>query len=125
MLNCPGLMQQLLMSQGGEEDMASVLVALHSANADSDLGLKIEILTGLLSCFRESHRARTNFRKAGGFLYLMSVLVSMEGLLLQRDISSQVLRERMNLVQLIFTAFALSMRFEPANAKLFHQEVSH
>ena len=112
------------MSQGGEEDMASVLVTLHSSDVNSELGLKIEILSGLLSCFRESHRARTNFRKAGGFLYLMSVLVSMEGLLLQQDITNSVLRERMHLVQLIFTAFALSMRFEPANAKLFHQEVS-
>lgn len=105
--------------------MASALVALHSSDVSTSVGFKIEILAALLICFRESHRARCNFRKAGGFLYLMSVLVSMEGLLLQQNISSGVIRERMHLVQLIFTAFALSMRFEPANAKLFQQEVRH
>lgn len=115
-------MQQLLMSQGGEEDMAALLVTLHSSDVNSNIPLKIEILTSLITSFRESHRARNNFRKAGGFLYLMSVLVSMEGLLAK---NCNAIRERMHLVQLIFTSFALSMRFEPANAKLFHQEVSH
>jgi len=112
------------MSPGGEEDMSSVLVALHSSDMRTSLALKIDILAALITCFRESHRARCNFRKAGGFLYLMSVMVSMEGLLLQQSVSSAVIRERMHMVQLIFTCLALSMRFEPANAKLFHQEVS-
>lgn len=116
------------MSQGGEEDMSTILVVLHSSDCSSEgeLGLKVEILTALLSCFRESHRARTNFRKAGGFLYLMSVLVSMEGQLGSPQDSSGpniLFREKMQLIQLIFTGFALAMRFEPANAKLFHQEV--
>ncbi|CAG7725994.1 unnamed protein product [Allacma fusca] len=115
------LMQQLLMSQGGEEDMTSLLVTLHSSDVNSNIPLKIEILTSLITSFRESHRARNNFRKAGGFLYLMSVLVSMEGLL-SKNCNS--IRERMHLIQLIFASFALSMRFEPANAKLFHQEIS-
>ena len=30
---------------------------------------------------KESHRTRTVFRKVGGFVYVMSVLVSMEGCL--------------------------------------------
>jgi len=117
-------MQQLLMSQGGEEDMAAMLVLLHSSDVQSEIGLKIEILGALLSCFRESHRARCNFRKAGGFLYVMSVLVSMEGLLTKQNACTSVnMRERMHLIQLLFTSIALAMRFEPANAKLFHQEV--
>lgn len=33
----------------------------------------------LLNVLRESHRTRTVFRKVGGFVYVMSVLVSMEG----------------------------------------------
>lgn len=32
----------------------------------------------LLACLRESHRTRTVFRKVGGFVYVMSVLVSLE-----------------------------------------------
>ena len=35
----------------------------------------------LLHVLRESHRTRTVFRKVGGFVYVMSVLVSMEGCL--------------------------------------------
>ena len=35
----------------------------------------------LLNVLRESHRTRTVFRKVGGFVYVMSVLVSMEGCL--------------------------------------------
>ena len=35
----------------------------------------------LLIVLRESHRTRTVFRKVGGFVYVMSVLVSMEGCL--------------------------------------------
>lgn len=109
--------------------MSTILVVLHSSDGLSEVGIKIEILGALLSCFRESHRARTNFRKAGGFLYLMSVLVSMEGQLsFPQGINtgtntSSIVRERMQLIQLLFTCFALAMRFEPANAKLFHQEV--
>jgi hypothetical protein len=105
--------------------MSTILVVLHASDGFSEVGLKIEILGALLSCFRESHRARTNFRKAGGFLYLMSVLVSMEGQLSSAPRNNSVtMRERMHLIQLLFTCFALAMRFEPANAKLFHQEVS-
>ena len=36
-------------------------------------------LKSLLNTLRESHRTRTVFRKAGGFVYVVSVLISMEG----------------------------------------------
>ena len=39
------------------------------------------IFQSLLHVLRESHRTRTVFRKVGGFVYVMSVLVSMEGCL--------------------------------------------
>jgi len=38
-------------------------------------------LQSLLHVLKESHRTRTVFRKVGGFVYVMSVLVSMEGCL--------------------------------------------
>lgn len=78
-------------------------------------------------CLRESHRTRTVFRKVGGFVYVMSVLVSMEGCLRGEPVSpwneipvSQVL----NLLHMVFNTVTVAMRFEPANAKFFHQEVS-
>jgi len=84
-------------------------------------------LQSLLMCLRESHRTRTVFRKVGGFVYVMSVLVSMEGCLRGEPVSpwneipvSQVL----NLLHMVFNTVTVAMRFEPANAKFFHQEVS-
>jgi len=43
--------------------------------------LPVFILQSLLNVLRESHRTRNVFRKVGGFVYVMSVLVSMEGCL--------------------------------------------
>jgi len=46
------------------------------------------LLTQLvLSVLRESHRGRMIFRKVGGFVYVMSVLVSMEGALADPPVS--------------------------------------
>lgn len=39
------------------------------------------LLQSLLQVLKESHKTRTAFRKVGGFVYVMSVLVSMEGAL--------------------------------------------
>ena len=41
----------------------------------------IVVFQSLLHVLKESHRSRTVFRKVGGFVYVMSVLVSMEGTL--------------------------------------------
>jgi len=41
----------------------------------------------VLSVLRESHRSRMIFRKVGGFVYVMSVLVSMEGALADPPVS--------------------------------------
>ena len=38
-------------------------------------------LQGFLYILRESHRTRTVFRKVGGFVYIVSLLISMEGCL--------------------------------------------
>ena len=82
---------------------------------------------------RESHRARTVFRKVGGFVYVMSVLVSLEDQLGPKitkpcnDITKRSPEEEAQLLLLLYMVFftiSTAMRFEPANAKFFHQEVS-
>lgn len=40
------------------------------------------VFQALLTVLRESHRSRTVFRKVNGFVYVMSLLLSMEGCLL-------------------------------------------
>lgn len=79
-------------------------------------------------CLRESHRTRTVFRKVGGFVYVMSVLVSMEGCLRGTELVppwDQVpLSHVLGLLYTVFNTITVAMRFEPANAKFFHLEVS-
>ncbi|XP_051170147.1 WD repeat and FYVE domain-containing protein 3 [Leptopilina boulardi] len=122
-----GIVRELILTAGGDDDMATLLGVMHSA-PPSALVLKTHILKSLLACLRESHRTRTVFRKVGGFVYVMSVLVSLEGQLgineetiIQR--SSQDESQLLTLLHVVFHTISTAMRFEPANAKFFHHEI--
>ncbi|ODN04745.1 WD repeat and FYVE domain-containing protein 3, partial [Orchesella cincta] len=121
--NAFSILSVCFVSQGGEEELVHALVGLQKNTPES----VIEMLGLFLTCFRESHRARCNFRKAGGFLYLMSLVVGMEGCFAGDQVESEehatLLVHRMKTFQLVFACFCLAMRFEPANAKLFQQEI--
>lgn len=54
-----------------------------------------------------------------GFVYVTSVLVSLEGRLSQKENDSEVLY----LICLVFQTICTAMRFEPANAKVFYHEI--
>nr|CAD7262381.1 unnamed protein product [Timema shepardi] len=120
-----GIVGELILSTGGDDDMGTLLGMMHSAPA-SALTLKAHILKSLLMCLRESHRTRTVFRKVGGFVYVMSVLVSMEGCLkevLESPWDTIPREEVFSLLHIVFNTVTVAMRFEPANAKFFHQEI--
>ena len=118
-----GLVQQLILSPAGDDDMATLLALLQSAPAQ-DLAIKTDILKSLLTCLRESHRTRTMFRKVGGFVYVMSTLVSMEGCLAGEWCSATIgQQDVLRMLHLVFNTLCIAMRYEPANAKFFHLEV--
>lgn len=129
-----GIVRELVISTGGDDDMATLLGVMHSALPNA-LVLKTHILKSLLACLRESHRTRTVFRKVGGFVYVMSVLVSLEGRLGARpvennepcnEVSQQTFRDEsplLTLLHVVFHTISTAMRFEPANAKFFHHEI--
>ena len=74
-----------------------------------------------------SRRCRTVFRRVGGFVYLMSVLVGMEGSLATPAISPWSASDRLTIHALLhqtFATLATAMRYEPANAKFFYQEIA-
>uniref|UniRef100_A0A803T4Q8 WD repeat and FYVE domain containing 3 n=1 Tax=Anolis carolinensis TaxID=28377 RepID=A0A803T4Q8_ANOCA len=71
------IIQQLVLSSSGDDDMGTLLGLMHSA-PPTELQLKTDILRALLSVLKESHRTRTVFRKVGGFVYVTSLLVAME-----------------------------------------------
>ena len=125
------LVQQLILSTGGDDDMGTVLGLLQSAPA-TDLSLTMDILKSLLTCLRKSHCTRTMFRKVGALVCIMSALVSMEGCLhpnLEESASNSnwgtlAPVEIPRLLHLIFITLCVAMRYEPANAKFFQQVIS-
>ncbi|CAE1178568.1 WDFY3 [Acanthosepion pharaonis] len=121
------IVQQLVLSPGGDDDMGTLLGLMHTAPVTA-LELKTHILKSLLNVLRESHRTRTVFRKVGGFVYVMSVFVSMEGCLASPPKSpwDQVGRhEILTMLKTVFSTLTVAMRYEPANAKFFSTEVRY
>jgi hypothetical protein len=113
-----GIIKELVLTTGGDDDMAQLLTTLHAAPRTA-LQLKIDILEALRLCLKESHRTRTVFRKVNGFVYVTSVLVALEGKLCTIETNPEIL----NLLQLVFHTISTAMRFEPANAKFFYHEI--
>lgn len=119
------IVSTLLLSTAGEDDMSTLLGLMHTAQME-DLELKNAVLKSLLNTLRESHRTRTVFRKAGGFVYVVSVLISMEGSLNipAKPPWDKVKRQEIfSILKTILNTLTVSMRYEPANAKFFETEV--
>ncbi len=127
------IIRELILSNGGDDDMLFILTTMHSAPAHK-IEFKIQILKSILGCLRDSHRTRVVFRKVGGFVYVTSIFVSLDGKL--SDNSDIVMEEEgtheekiiklsslLQLLNIVFQTLATSMRFEPANAKFFSQEI--
>lgn len=126
------IIRELILSNSGDDDMLFILTTMHSAPAHN-IELKIQILKSIVGCLRDSHRTRVVFRKVGGFVYVTSVFVSLDGKL--SDTSDIVmtgestderkipLKDLLNLLNIVFQTLATAMRFEPANAKCFSHEI--
>ncbi|XP_072479062.1 WD repeat and FYVE domain-containing protein 3 isoform X2 [Notamacropus eugenii] len=121
------IIQQLVLSPSGDDDMGTLLGLMHSA-PPTELQLKTDILRALLSVLRESHRTRTVFRKVGGFVYITSLLVAME-----RSLSCPPKNgwEKVNqnqvfeLLHTVFCTLTAAMRYEPANSHFFKTEIQY
>ncbi|XP_026315295.1 WD repeat and FYVE domain-containing protein 3 isoform X1 [Hyposmocoma kahamanoa] len=99
--------------------MSALLCGMHAAPNDA-LRLKLHILKALLACLRDSHRTRTIFRKVSGFVYVTSVLASLDGKL---NGDEPIDKDTLQLIHIVFYTISTAMRFEPANAKFFHHEI--
>ncbi|KAK2154074.1 hypothetical protein NP493_2226g00007 [Ridgeia piscesae] len=121
------IVQQLVLSSGGDDDLATLLGLMHTAPSTA-VELNTHILKSLLNVLRESHRTRMAFRKVGGFVYVMSVLVSMEGCLADPPKApwhQASRKEVVTLLKTVFSTLTVAMRYEPANARLFANEVRY
>lgn len=125
-----GIIRELILSAGGDDDMLFILSVMHAV-PPYQVEFKIQILNMLLGCLKDSHRTRTVFRKVGGFVYLTSVFVSLDGKLCDDSAAKEEENEDQEipqddlilLLQMVCQTLATAMRFEPANAKFFHQEI--
>ncbi|CAF0758317.1 unnamed protein product [Rotaria sordida] len=115
----------LVLCTGGEDDTGTLLGLIHTAKLE-ELEMKSVILKGFLYILRESHRTRTVFRKVGGFVYIVSLLISMEGCLAvppKHPWTTVSRHEILSIIRLILNTLTVAMRFEPGNARLFENEV--
>ncbi|CAL9708759.1 unnamed protein product [Knipowitschia caucasica] len=121
------IIQQLVLSPSGDDDMGTLLGLMHSAPS-SELQLKTDILRALLLVLRESHRTRTVFRKVGGFVYVTSLLVAMERCLCQPPSHGWERANQNQVFELLHTVFCTltaAMRYEPANSHFFRTEIQY
>ncbi|CAF4832745.1 unnamed protein product [Rotaria sp. Silwood1] len=115
----------LVLCTGGEDDTGTLLGLIHTAKLE-ELEMKSVILKGFLYILRESHRTRTVFRKVGGFVYIVSLLISMEGCFSappKHPWTTVSRHEILSIIRLILNTLTVAMRFEPGNARLFENEV--
>ncbi|XP_022643815.1 WD repeat and FYVE domain-containing protein 3-like isoform X2 [Varroa destructor] len=116
-----GLFKEVMTSSASpDEDMTWLLAAVPTA--DAQVELKIDCLLALHGLLAESHRIRSVFRKVNGFVYLMTLLACLEGCLSPAQAPlrpPQLLR----LIRTILDTIAVAMRYEPANAKVFANEI--
>lgn len=129
---CFVVIQHLILANVNEDNLAQLLMLLHmdrdacGANVQNMFNLKLSALKTLTIVLSENHKIRALFRKSGGFVSVMSVIVHMENGLVgsgmegkQRGHAKRV----WDILRCIFATLMTAMRFEPANAKYFSQEI--
>ncbi|XP_039272900.2 WD repeat and FYVE domain-containing protein 3-like [Styela clava] len=111
-------------SSSDDDDMGTLL-GLLSTVPPKDLILKTDILKSLLKVITESRDARIVFRKVGGFINVISVLVSVEGCLEDPPVglwAALQLHDILKLLEVTFQTLCVALRL-PSNKRFFHAEV--
>lgn len=99
-----------------------------------EVNLKISILKSLMIILKDSHRCRALFRKAGGFIYIVSSLTTLEKSLPSSELVSEEEIELHNqwrkinsrriwrLIKNSLMTIIVAIRFEPVNLRTFTEE---
>ncbi|KFD70218.1 hypothetical protein M514_17568 [Trichuris suis] len=121
------LLQHVVMNPSGEDELAGILALLHSTPS-AKIWTKCEVLQFLANLLRESHRVRMAFRRVGGYVYLLSMVLSMGGAFKGvRDKQWVDVPTKHLYIYLrnLLRVLTVSMRFEPSNATFFQNEVKY
>lgn len=117
------IVRELILS-GGNDDLGTLLRLMHSSSP-SEVKLKSDVFDTLLKVFDLDPRTRAGFREVGGFVYVMSVLINMEGSLADpiSAVWKNVKREEvLNLLRTVFHVLTAAIQDDPAN-KNFMDEI--
>ncbi|XP_051946182.1 WD repeat- and FYVE domain-containing protein 4-like isoform X2 [Xyrauchen texanus] len=104
-----------------EEYMSTAIGALCSST-ESELALKQDLLQSIMKVL-ENPNSWNAFRTAGGFIGLLSIVVDMEGSLLQQPLGVWALLCRQSLVELLLLTLhtiAMAVHVHPVNGHFFH-----
>jgi hypothetical protein len=117
------LIKQLLFLAKNEQLFSSLLQILFSDPGNISVCMKILNMFG--SILLESHKVRIMFRRSGGYICLMTLLLQLENSLgADGDALTEEKKLLLEHITLIFRVLTLSMRYEPSNARYFLLEVS-
>ncbi|XP_046865023.1 WD repeat and FYVE domain-containing protein 3-like isoform X2 [Xenia sp. Carnegie-2017] len=120
------IIQVLILNQG-HDDLRNLLRSLRESTASS-VSMKVHQLHTVIQVFALEPTIRTMFRDVGGYIYVMSVLMSMEGSLHPnpsanwKDVKKSDILEMLRFVLYVFTS---AMQDEPANKTFFIDKVGH
>ncbi|VDM63087.1 unnamed protein product [Angiostrongylus costaricensis] len=122
------LLKQLLLLASTDQYIAGVIQVISQVGRQQQLEFNVDLLKTVLVVLRESHKVRVQFRKTGGYLSLISMLLGLEGAFSEVDgtagtVPFEAVR-LLDFIHLIFKVLTISMRFEPSNAKYFSVEGS-
>lgn len=122
------LLKQLLLLSSTDQYIAGVIQVISQVGRQQQLEFNVDLLKTVLGVLRESHKVRVQFRKAGGYLSLISMLLGLEGAFSEVDAAAGTVPSEavglLDFIHLIFKVLTISMRFEPSNAKYFAVEVN-
>ncbi|ETN78724.1 hypothetical protein NECAME_10189 [Necator americanus] len=122
------LLKQLLLLASTDQYIAGVIQVISQVAPQQQLEFNVDLLKTVLGVLRESHKVRVQFRKTGGYLGLLTMLLGLEGAFSMISGTGGTVPaeavELLDFIHLVFKVLTISMRFEPSNAKYFSVEVS-
>uniref|UniRef100_A0A182IIZ4 BEACH domain-containing protein n=1 Tax=Anopheles atroparvus TaxID=41427 RepID=A0A182IIZ4_ANOAO len=121
------IVKELVSTAGGEDDMLHLLKSINTTTDQRSISIpmRIHVLHALIDCLKESHRTRSFFRKVGGFVYVVNVLDLLKGQFTNGQSNDSTSKAHIRLFRVVCQTLNAAMRFEPANAKYFQNEIAN
>ncbi|KAF7710465.1 WD repeat- and FYVE domain-containing protein 4 isoform X3 [Silurus meridionalis] len=114
------ILEQL--SETNPEEYMSTAIGALCSSTETELQLKLDLLHSILKVLENSNSWNA-FRTAGGFTSLLSMLVDMEGSLLQQPVGVWASLSHQGLMELLLLTLhtmAMAVHLHPVNAHFFH-----